>query len=86
MRAVIVSLTPQAQGGIAAKVMRVFETTVVRVGDALRLVTLDPLQSALVWIGGDPAPHGRQGWTSLFGYPSRWWRPARPEKPAPSLL
>ena len=41
----------------------------------------------LPWIGaGEPDPHGRQGWTSLFGVRAGVGGPARPKKPAPSLL
>ena len=28
-------------------------------------------------VKANPAPNCWQGWTSLFGYPSRWWRPAK---------
>ena len=40
-------------------------------------------QTASVCLGldwGGPAPHCWQGWTSLFGYPSRWWRPAKDQR------
>jgi len=43
--------------------------------------------AVLPWIGwGEPRPHGRQGWTSLFGDPSRWWRPAETKEARSSLL
>ena len=68
---------PMAQGGTAARCDAGFRgrhgarwgRTCRRERSSTRSVCL-----GLVW--GDPAPHGRQGWTSLFGCMSRRWRPA----------
>jgi len=60
-----------------AAVMRVFEVALVRDGDALPAWTLATASVCLGLDWGDPAPHCWQGWTSLFGDPSRWWRPAK---------
>jgi len=64
-----------------AAVMRFFEA-----GPGARWRThvgRDALRTASVCLGldwGDPAPHCWQGWTSLFGDPSRWWRPAKDQR------
>src|ERR1700748_2796978 len=52
----------------------------MRDGDALRTRTLNSLQICLGLHWGDPAPHCWQGWTSLFGDPSRFWTPAKDQR------
>jgi len=68
----------------AARRQRVRELTQRRAMETRTMRwAFDP--AMLPWIGaGKPVPHGRQGWTSLFG--ADLWRASETKKPAPSLL
>ncbi len=79
MRAVICVLSP-SQDGNAVRCDAGFRASGVCDGDTRPVGTLKTASVCLGLDWGDPAPHCWQGWTSLFGYPSRWWRPAKDQR------